>query len=161
MIMMMMMTMMTMMTNTIPYRRTKTHIWDKVLMGIWVHPLKHHLKDHQGASSITTHVPAFWLSFGSHLVHHPLHYHLPPPLLPAGLLATASPWSISSFSGGLGREAGPLPGQKERKCKSYLSNGSDYREMVARGGKLVRLLMIIVTIILRIMGRAAGGLLWW
>ena len=27
-----------MMTNTIPYRRTKTHIWDKVLMGIWVHP---------------------------------------------------------------------------------------------------------------------------
>ena len=24
--------------NTIPYRRTKTHIWDKVLMGIWVHP---------------------------------------------------------------------------------------------------------------------------
>ena len=39
MIMMMMMTMMTMMTNTIPYRRTKTHIWDKVLMGIWVHPV--------------------------------------------------------------------------------------------------------------------------
>ena len=37
--MMMMMTMMTMMTNTIPYRRTKTHIWDKVLMGIWVHPM--------------------------------------------------------------------------------------------------------------------------
>ena len=33
-----MMTMMTMMMNTIPYRRTKTHIWDKVLMGIWVHP---------------------------------------------------------------------------------------------------------------------------
>ena len=32
------MMMMTMMTNTIPYRRTKTHIWDKVLMGIWVHP---------------------------------------------------------------------------------------------------------------------------
>ena len=26
-------------TNTIPYRRTKTHIWDKVLMGIWVHPI--------------------------------------------------------------------------------------------------------------------------
>ena len=37
MIMMMMMTMMTMMT--ISYRRTKTHIWDKVLMGIWVHPI--------------------------------------------------------------------------------------------------------------------------
>ena len=37
MIMMMMMTM-TMMTNTIPYRRTKTHIWDKVLMGFLVHP---------------------------------------------------------------------------------------------------------------------------
>ena len=36
---MMMMMMMTMMTNTIPYRRTKTHIWDKVLMGIWVHPV--------------------------------------------------------------------------------------------------------------------------
>ena len=36
---MMMMMMMTMMTNTIPYRRTKTHIWDKVLMGIWVHPI--------------------------------------------------------------------------------------------------------------------------
>ena len=36
---MMMMMMMTMMTYTIPYRRTKTHIWDKVLMGIWVHPL--------------------------------------------------------------------------------------------------------------------------
>ena len=35
--MMMMMTM-TMMTNIIPYRRTKTHIWEKVLMGIWVHP---------------------------------------------------------------------------------------------------------------------------
>ena len=35
---MMMMMMMTMMTYTIPYRRTKTHIWDKVLMGIWVHP---------------------------------------------------------------------------------------------------------------------------
>ena len=34
---MMMMKMMTMMTNTIPYRRTKNHIWDKVLMGIWVH----------------------------------------------------------------------------------------------------------------------------
>ena len=33
------MMMMTMMTNTIPYRRTKTHIWDKVLMGIWVHPM--------------------------------------------------------------------------------------------------------------------------
>ena len=32
------MMMMTMMANTIPYRRTKTHIWDKVLMGIWVHP---------------------------------------------------------------------------------------------------------------------------
>ena len=27
------------MTNTIPYRRTKTHIWDKVLMGFWVHPI--------------------------------------------------------------------------------------------------------------------------
>ena len=40
MIMMMMMMMMTMMTNTIPYRRTKTHIWDKVLMGFWVHPAK-------------------------------------------------------------------------------------------------------------------------
>ena len=37
---MMMMMMMTMMTYTIPYRRTKTHIWDKVLMGIWVHPSK-------------------------------------------------------------------------------------------------------------------------
>ena len=36
---MMMMTMMTMMTTTTPYRRTKTHIWDKVLMGIWVHPI--------------------------------------------------------------------------------------------------------------------------
>ena len=36
---MMMMMMMTMMTYTIPYRRTKTHIWDKVLMGIWVHPM--------------------------------------------------------------------------------------------------------------------------
>ena len=36
---MMMMMMMTMMTNTFPYRRTKTHIWDKVLMGIWVHPI--------------------------------------------------------------------------------------------------------------------------
>ena len=36
---MMMMMMMTMMTNTIPYRRTKIHIWDKVLMGIWVHPV--------------------------------------------------------------------------------------------------------------------------
>ena len=35
----MMMMMMTMMTNAIPYRRTKTHIWDKVLMGIWVHPV--------------------------------------------------------------------------------------------------------------------------
>ena len=35
---MMMMMMMTMMTYTIPYRRTKTYIWDKVLMGIWVHP---------------------------------------------------------------------------------------------------------------------------
>ena len=34
---MMMIMMMTMMTNTIPYRRTKTHIWDKVFMGIWVH----------------------------------------------------------------------------------------------------------------------------
>ena len=34
-----MMMMMTMMTYTIPYRRTKTHIWDKVLMGIWVHPI--------------------------------------------------------------------------------------------------------------------------
>ena len=33
------MMMMTMMTNTIPYRRTKTHILDKVLMGIWVHPV--------------------------------------------------------------------------------------------------------------------------
>ena len=33
------MMMMTMMTNTIPYRRTKTHIWDKVLMGFLVHPL--------------------------------------------------------------------------------------------------------------------------
>ena len=30
-----MMMMMTMMTNIIPYRRTKTHIWEKVLMGIW------------------------------------------------------------------------------------------------------------------------------
>ena len=38
MIMMMMMAM-TMMTNIIPYRRTKTHIWEKVLMGIWVHPM--------------------------------------------------------------------------------------------------------------------------
>ena len=38
--MMMMMMMMAMTTNTIPYRRTKTHIWDKVLMGIWVHPLR-------------------------------------------------------------------------------------------------------------------------
>ena len=36
---MMMMMMMAMMTNTIPYRRTKNHIWDKVLMGIWVHPI--------------------------------------------------------------------------------------------------------------------------
>ena len=36
---MMMMMMMTMMTNTIPYRRTKTHIWAKVLMGILVHPM--------------------------------------------------------------------------------------------------------------------------
>ena len=36
---MMMMMMMTMMTNTIPYRRKKKHIWDKVLMGIWVHPV--------------------------------------------------------------------------------------------------------------------------
>ena len=36
---MMMTMMMTTMTNTIPYRRTKTHIWDKVLMGIWVHPI--------------------------------------------------------------------------------------------------------------------------
>ena len=36
---MMMMMMMAMMTNTIPYRRKKNHIWDKVLMGIWVHPL--------------------------------------------------------------------------------------------------------------------------
>ena len=36
----MMMMMMTMMTNTIPYRRTKNHKWDKVLMGIWVHPIK-------------------------------------------------------------------------------------------------------------------------
>ena len=34
-----MMMMMTMMTYTIPYRGTKTHIWDKVLMGIWVHPI--------------------------------------------------------------------------------------------------------------------------
>ena len=33
------MMMMTMMTYTIPYRRTKNHIWDKVLMGIWVHPV--------------------------------------------------------------------------------------------------------------------------
>ena len=33
--MMMMMMMMTMMTNIIPYWRTKTHIWEKVLMGIW------------------------------------------------------------------------------------------------------------------------------
>ena len=39
MIMMMMRRRMTMMTYTIPYRRTKTHIWDKVLMGIWVHPM--------------------------------------------------------------------------------------------------------------------------
>ena len=38
MVMMMAMTM-TMMTNIIPYRRTKTHIWEKVLMGIWVHPI--------------------------------------------------------------------------------------------------------------------------
>ena len=38
--MMVMMMMMTMMANTIPYRRTKTHIWDKVLMGIWVHPIR-------------------------------------------------------------------------------------------------------------------------
>ena len=37
--MMVMMMAMTMMTNIIPYRRTKTHIWDKVLMGIWVHPV--------------------------------------------------------------------------------------------------------------------------
>ena len=49
---MMMMMMMTMMTNTIPYRRTKTHIWDKVLMGIWVHPVTmtmkiFHLHDHR------------------------------------------------------------------------------------------------------------------
>ena len=36
---MMMMMMMTMMTYTIPYRRTKTHIWDKALMGFWVHPI--------------------------------------------------------------------------------------------------------------------------
>ena len=36
--MMVMMMAMTMMTNIIPYRRTKTHIWEKVLMGIWVHP---------------------------------------------------------------------------------------------------------------------------
>ena len=36
---MMMMMMMAMMTNTIPYRRKKNHIWDKVLMGIWVHPI--------------------------------------------------------------------------------------------------------------------------
>ena len=33
--MVMMMMMMTMMTNIIPYWRTKTHIWEKVLMGIW------------------------------------------------------------------------------------------------------------------------------
>ena len=32
---MMMMMAMTMMTNIIPYCRTKTHIWEKVLMGIW------------------------------------------------------------------------------------------------------------------------------
>ena len=32
--MMMMMTM-TMMTNIIPYWRTRTHIWEKVLMGVW------------------------------------------------------------------------------------------------------------------------------
>ena len=38
--MMVMMMAMTMMTNIIPYRRTKTHIWEKVLMGIWVHPVK-------------------------------------------------------------------------------------------------------------------------
>ena len=37
--MMTMMMAMTMMTNIIPYRRTKTHIWEKVLMGIWVHPI--------------------------------------------------------------------------------------------------------------------------
>ena len=36
--MMMMMMAMAMITNIIPYRRTKTHIWDKVIMGIWVHP---------------------------------------------------------------------------------------------------------------------------
>ena len=33
--MMMMMMRMTMMTNIIPYWRTRTHIWEKVLMGIW------------------------------------------------------------------------------------------------------------------------------
>ena len=33
--MMMMMMTMTIMTNIIPYWRTKTHIWEKVLMGIW------------------------------------------------------------------------------------------------------------------------------
>ena len=38
-VVMMVRMMMTMMTNTIPYRRTKAHIWDKVLMGIWVHPI--------------------------------------------------------------------------------------------------------------------------
>ena len=32
---MMMMMMMTIMTNITPYWRTKTHIWEKVLMGIW------------------------------------------------------------------------------------------------------------------------------
>ena len=32
------MMMMAMMTNTIPYRRKKNHVWDKVLKGIWVHP---------------------------------------------------------------------------------------------------------------------------
>ena len=36
---MMMMMMMTMMMNTIPYRRTKNHIWDFALMGFWVHPI--------------------------------------------------------------------------------------------------------------------------
>ena len=38
--MMMMMMMMTMMTNITPYSRTKTHIWEKVLMGIWASALR-------------------------------------------------------------------------------------------------------------------------
>ena len=37
--MMMMMMTMTMMTNIIPYWRTRIHIWEKVLMGIWASAL--------------------------------------------------------------------------------------------------------------------------